>query len=230
MTKRLNFLTRKHGDIDGLVAVETWIANSFDPKLLDLVKLRVSQMNGCAYCLHMHRKHAIKRGETEDRLLLLDAWREAELYTERERAALAWAEANPDLGEPRIRRRLRESAEHLLRRRTPRALDRDRYHQRLEQVGDRLSPATSGGPRARRRLRHIRLAQAPLRSSSGSEAGDADRPLTALLSHGGLIGSAKLERRLLRNSPVRDPSKVESRQCRASFAALLPLSSSPSRR
>ena len=50
-------------------------------------------MNGCAYCLHMHRKDAIKRGETEDRLLLLDAWRESELYTERERAALAWAEA-----------------------------------------------------------------------------------------------------------------------------------------
>lgn len=99
-----------------------------------------------AYCLHMHRMDAIKRGETEDRLLLLDAWRESELYTERERAALAWAEAltRTDLGEPRIRRRLRESTEHLLRRRTPRALDRDRYHQRLEQVGDRLSPATSG--------------------------------------------------------------------------------------
>ena len=62
-------------------------------KLLDLVKVRVSQMNGCAYCLHMHRKNAIQRGETEDRLLLLDAWRESELYTERERAALAWAEA-----------------------------------------------------------------------------------------------------------------------------------------
>jgi AhpD family alkylhydroperoxidase len=93
MTKRLNFLTRKNGGIEGLVAVETWLASSFDPKLLDLVKVRVSQMNGCAYCLHMHRKDAIKRGETEDRLLLLDAWRESELYTERERAALAWAEA-----------------------------------------------------------------------------------------------------------------------------------------
>jgi len=101
MTKRLNFLTRKNGGIDGLVAVETWIANSFDPKLLDLVKLRVSQMNGCAYCLHMHRKHAIKRGETEDRLLLLDAWRESELYTERERAALAWAEALTRISESR---------------------------------------------------------------------------------------------------------------------------------
>jgi len=93
MAKRLNFLTRKNGGIEGLVAVETWLANCFDPKLLDLIKVRVSQMNGCAYCLHLHRKDAIKRGETEDRLLLLDAWRESELYTERERAALAWAEA-----------------------------------------------------------------------------------------------------------------------------------------
>ena len=93
MTKRLNFLARKNGGIEGLVAVETWLANSFDPKLLELVKLRVSQMNGCAHCLHMHRQDAIKLGETDDRLLLLDAWRESALYTERERAALAWAEA-----------------------------------------------------------------------------------------------------------------------------------------
>ena len=93
MAKRLNFLTRNNGGIEGLVAVETWLANSVDPKLLDLIKVRVSQMNGCAYCLHMHRKDAIKRGETEDRLLLLDAWRESQLYTERERAALVWAEA-----------------------------------------------------------------------------------------------------------------------------------------
>ncbi|WP_095080287.1 carboxymuconolactone decarboxylase family protein [Mesorhizobium sophorae] len=93
MTKRLNFLARKNGGIEGLVAVESWLANSFDPKLLELVKLRVSQMNGCAHCLHMHRQDAIKLGEADDRLLLLDAWRESALYTERERAALAWAEA-----------------------------------------------------------------------------------------------------------------------------------------
>ncbi|RWA64055.1 carboxymuconolactone decarboxylase family protein [Mesorhizobium sp.] len=93
MTKRLNFLARKNGGIEGLVAIESWLANSFDPKLLELVKLRVSQMNGCAHCLHMHRQDALKLGETDDRLLLLDAWRESALYTERERAALAWAEA-----------------------------------------------------------------------------------------------------------------------------------------
>jgi AhpD family alkylhydroperoxidase len=93
MTKRLNFMAQKNGGIERLVAVETWLANTFDAKLLDLVKVRVSQMNGCAYCLHLHRRDAIKRGETEDRLLLLDSWHESELYTERERAALAWAES-----------------------------------------------------------------------------------------------------------------------------------------
>ena len=92
MTKRLNYLARQNGGIEGLVA-ETWIANNFDPKLLELVKVRVSQINGCAYCLHMHRRDALKNGETEDQLLLLNAWQESELYTERERAALAWAEA-----------------------------------------------------------------------------------------------------------------------------------------
>jgi AhpD family alkylhydroperoxidase len=93
MSQRLNFMTKKNGGIDALVAVESWIANSFDPKLLTLVKVRVSQINGCAYCLHMHRHEALKLGETEDRLLLLDAWHESQLYTQRERAALAWAES-----------------------------------------------------------------------------------------------------------------------------------------
>ena len=69
MTKRLNILVQKNAGIEGLVAVETWIAKSFDPKLLELVKVRVSQMNGCAHCLHMHRQDALKQGETEDRLL-----------------------------------------------------------------------------------------------------------------------------------------------------------------
>jgi AhpD family alkylhydroperoxidase len=93
MTQRMNFMTKKNGGLDALVAVESWIAKSFDPKLLTLVKVRVSQINGCAYCLHMHRHEALKLGETEDRLLLLDAWHESQLYTPRERAALAWAES-----------------------------------------------------------------------------------------------------------------------------------------
>ena len=93
MSQRLNFMTKKNAGIDALVAVESWIAKSFDPKLMTLVKVRVSQINGCAYCLHMHRHEALKLGEAEDRLLLLDAWHESQLYTPRERAALAWAES-----------------------------------------------------------------------------------------------------------------------------------------
>ena len=98
MTQRMNFMTRKNAGIDALVAAEAWIAKSFDPKLMTLVKVRVSQINGCAYCLHMHRHEALKLGEAEDRLLLLDAWRESQLYTPRERAALAWAESLTRIG------------------------------------------------------------------------------------------------------------------------------------
>ncbi|MCA1369940.1 carboxymuconolactone decarboxylase family protein [Bradyrhizobium sp. BRP14] len=101
MTRRLNILARKNDGIDGLVAVEAWIAKSFDPKLMELVKVRVSQINGCAHCLHMHRQDALKRGETEDRLLLLSAWRESQLYSDRERAALAWAESLTNIAESR---------------------------------------------------------------------------------------------------------------------------------
>jgi AhpD family alkylhydroperoxidase len=68
-------------------------AAGLEPALLELVKLRASQLNGCAYCLDMHSKDARAAGETEQRLHLLAAWRETSLYTERERAALAWTEA-----------------------------------------------------------------------------------------------------------------------------------------
>ena len=64
-----------------------------DKKLLALVKLRASQINGCAYCLHMHSEEARALGERDERMLLLDAWHESALYTEKERAALAWTEA-----------------------------------------------------------------------------------------------------------------------------------------
>lgn len=102
MTQRLNIFAQKNAGIDSLTAVETWISKRFDPKLLELVKVRVSQMNGCAHCLHRHRQVALKQGETEDRLLLLNAWRESELYTKRERAALAWAESLTRIAENRV--------------------------------------------------------------------------------------------------------------------------------
>jgi AhpD family alkylhydroperoxidase len=68
-------------------------ATELEPRLLDLIKIRASQINGCAFCLHMHTTHARAAGETELRLNLLAAWRESPLFNERERAALAWTEA-----------------------------------------------------------------------------------------------------------------------------------------
>jgi len=76
-------------------------AAGLEKSLLELVKIRASQMNGCAICLHMHADEARRQGETEDRILMLDAWREAGLYTPREKAALAWTEALTRLTETR---------------------------------------------------------------------------------------------------------------------------------
>lgn len=70
-----------------------------EPSLMELVKIRASQINGCAFCLNMHAAAARKAGETEERLYLLAAWRESPLYTARERAALAWTEALTQLAE-----------------------------------------------------------------------------------------------------------------------------------
>jgi len=69
------------------------LQQGLENSLMELVKIRASQINGCAVCLHMHTDAARKEGETEERLYLLNAWRESPLYTKRERAALAWTEA-----------------------------------------------------------------------------------------------------------------------------------------
>jgi AhpD family alkylhydroperoxidase len=80
--------------IKAMMAVEAGIrASGLERSLLDLVKMRASQINGCAYCIAMHAAEARRHGETELRLYLLNAWREATLYSPRERAALAWTEA-----------------------------------------------------------------------------------------------------------------------------------------
>ncbi len=77
-----------------MFALETAVkATGLESNLLDLVKLRASQINGCAYCIDMHSKDLRAEGESEERLYLLSAWREAPLYSDRERAALAWTEA-----------------------------------------------------------------------------------------------------------------------------------------
>lgn len=77
-----------------MVNLETYVRGSgIDPKLLHLIKLRASQINGCAYCVDMHNKEAIRDGESQQRLNLLCVWRESPLYTDKERAALEWTES-----------------------------------------------------------------------------------------------------------------------------------------
>ena len=94
MQPRLNPYTAAPETIKAAVALETQLANSgLEESLYHLVKTRASQINGCAFCVHMHTRDARAHGETEERLYLLNAWRESPLYTARERAALAWTEA-----------------------------------------------------------------------------------------------------------------------------------------
>jgi AhpD family alkylhydroperoxidase len=83
--------------------------SGLEPSLLELVKMRASQINGCAYCLDMHSKDARAAGETEQRLYVLNAWREAPFYSDRERAALAWTEATTLISEGGISDELIES-------------------------------------------------------------------------------------------------------------------------
>lgn len=77
-----------------MLGLENYVRGcGLEPDLLELVRIRASQLNGCAFCLDMHTKDARARGESEQRIYLLNAWREAPFYSARERAALAWTEA-----------------------------------------------------------------------------------------------------------------------------------------
>ena len=94
MKPRMNYYQAAPETIKALVALEAQIqASGLEKSLIELVKTRASQINGCAYCINMHTTDARKHGETEARLFLLDAWRESQVYSDRERAALAWTEA-----------------------------------------------------------------------------------------------------------------------------------------
>ncbi|WP_372785366.1 carboxymuconolactone decarboxylase family protein [Phenylobacterium sp.] len=93
MTARMNPLAKAQKALEPMLALEAYFKTcSLEPSLMHLVKIRASQINGCAYCLHMHTLEARKDGEGEARIYLLDAWRESGLYTPRERAALTWTE------------------------------------------------------------------------------------------------------------------------------------------
>ena len=94
MQARLDFRKASPAAEKAMSALHGFVRNcGLDHSLLELVKLRASQLNGCAHCIDMHTKELRADGESEQRLYLLSAWREAPFYSERERAALAWAEA-----------------------------------------------------------------------------------------------------------------------------------------
>jgi AhpD family alkylhydroperoxidase len=94
MEPRIDYTKYAHEAQKSLYALEKYILTSgLDHHLIHLLKMRASQINGCAYCIDMHSKDARALGETEQRLYALDAWRETPFYTDKERAALAWTEA-----------------------------------------------------------------------------------------------------------------------------------------
>ena len=91
------------GIMQAMLGLERQVRQAgLDHKLIDLVRMRASQINGCAYCLDMHSKDARAKGETEQRLYGLDAWRETPYYSDRERAALEWTEALTLVAETRV--------------------------------------------------------------------------------------------------------------------------------
>jgi AhpD family alkylhydroperoxidase len=94
MKARIDLMHVNPGIMQAMLGLERQVRHArLDSKLLDLVRMRASQINGCAYCLDMHSKDARANGETEQRLYGLDAWRETPYYSARERAALEWTEA-----------------------------------------------------------------------------------------------------------------------------------------
>lgn len=93
MQNRLDYAKVAPEGYKAMLALENYIKHcGLEPSLLELVKIRASQINGCAFCLDMHTKDARARGETEQRLYTLSAWKETPFFSERERAALAWTE------------------------------------------------------------------------------------------------------------------------------------------
>ncbi|WP_406698120.1 carboxymuconolactone decarboxylase family protein [Singulisphaera sp. Ch08] len=99
MEPRLNYIKLAPEPLKAMYSLGAYLAScGLETSLLELVKIRVSQINGCAFCLDMHTKDARAEGETEQRIYLLNAWRETSFFTARERAALSWAEAVTQIG------------------------------------------------------------------------------------------------------------------------------------
>jgi AhpD family alkylhydroperoxidase len=104
MEQRINAFNKGQKAMSALYSLGIYLKNSqVEGSLLNLIYYRVSQINGCAFCLDMHSKDLLAKGETEQRLLVLNAWREAPFYTDRERAALGWAEVVTNVTDGHVR-------------------------------------------------------------------------------------------------------------------------------
>ncbi len=147
MEPRLDYLAAAPAAIKAMLALEAYVKDcSLEHSLYELVKTRASQINGCAYCVHMHTRDARAAGETEERLYLLSAWRESPLYSPRERAALAWTEALTLVAETHAPDAdLRRGAPALHRGGAGRPDPADRHDQRVEPPRHRLPQRPSGG-------------------------------------------------------------------------------------
>ena len=96
---RVDYYKVTPGGVKALLGLERYVgASGLEPVLIELVKLRASLMNGCAYCVDIHTKDARAKGETEQRLFAVPVWRETPFFSPRERAALAWTEAVTEIG------------------------------------------------------------------------------------------------------------------------------------
>ena len=100
--ERIEYEKADRKALEAMLGLENYVGDcGVEAPLLELVRLRASQINGCAYCIDMHTKDARARGETEQRLYLLQSWADAPLYSDRERAALAWTESVTRISETR---------------------------------------------------------------------------------------------------------------------------------
>jgi AhpD family alkylhydroperoxidase len=111
---RLNYPTIAPEPLKLMYAMEKYLGGcGLERRLIELVKIRASQINGCAYCIDMHTKDARAEGETEQRIYALNAWRETPFYTDRERTALAWTEAVTHIGGGVSAARYEEARQHF---------------------------------------------------------------------------------------------------------------------
>jgi AhpD family alkylhydroperoxidase len=139
MQPRINTSKASPAALHSMFGLESYLRKcGLDTKLLNLIRLRVSQINGCAYCIDMHWKDLRAAGENEQRLYGLDAWRESPYYADRERAALAWAEAVTRVTDGHVPDEVFEEARAIQRRRTGKSHARHRGHQRLESAQHRV--------------------------------------------------------------------------------------------